>query len=91
MFIPHLEVIDVDVESPALVFSQRIGELLVGFAQNAMRGILQRLPVVVSLPGPTISLLLKLVGYFGDVDLPHATHSDNGSKFSYPSSGDGYK
>lgn len=62
---PHLEVIDVDVESPALVFSQRIGELLVGFAQNAMLGILQRLSIVVSLPGPTISLLFKLWGFFG--------------------------
>lgn len=37
----NLEMVDVDVESAASTFSQRVGEFLVSFAENAVLGIFQ--------------------------------------------------
>jgi hypothetical protein len=48
-FSTHLEVIDVNIESAALALGQRVWELRVGFAEEAMLWVLKRLAVFVSL------------------------------------------
>lgn len=76
--------VDVNVEAPATIFSQRIGEFFVCLAESAVLGVLHRLAIVIALPGPTVSAA-------GECWIEGVTHSDRGSRFSYPSSGDGYE
>lgn len=47
----HLEVVDMDVEAPATIFGEWVGEFLVGFAEHPVLGVLHGLAIVVALTG----------------------------------------
>lgn len=48
--------VDVNVETTATIFGQWIGELFIGFAENPVLGVLNRLAIVVALSGISGSL-----------------------------------
>jgi hypothetical protein len=81
--------VDMNIETPATTLAKWIGELLVGFAENTVLRVLEGFAIVVAL-----SMIARWLACYIRRGCCHEhssrdTNSDSGSRFSYPSSGEG--